>query len=133
MINHPICIIDDDDDVRGVISFALNFEGIDTLPFESARKAEEYISKLSPENYPCLIIVDYTMPEMDGVEFIDLLSEKYPDTLGKIPVALSTAHQSDDILNIPDHVMRLQKPFQLSELMKMAKEYYSLPEKSGSF
>ncbi len=124
---NPICIIDDDDDVRGVMSFALKFEGMDTLAFESASHAEENISKLAPENLPCLIIVDYSMPGMDGVEFISLLSKKYSDSLGKIPVALSTAYLSDDLRDVPSHVMRLPKPIELSELVKIAKEFYLRP------
>ena len=130
---HPICIIDDDDDVRGVMSFALKFEGMDTLAFESASHAEEKISKLAPENLPCLIIVDYLMPGMDGVEFISLLSKKYPDSLGKIPVALSTAYLSDGLWDFPSHVMRLPKPIELSDLVKIAKEFYLRPENSDSF
>lgn len=133
MMMHPICIIDDDDDVRGVMSFALKFEGMDTLAFESASHAEEKISKLAPENLPCLIIVDYLMPGMDGVEFISLLSKKYPDSLGKIPVALSTAYLSDGLWDFPSHVMRLPKPIELSDLVKIAKEFYLRPENSDSF
>ena len=89
-MNHPICIIDDVEDIRGVIEYALEFENIKTISFESAKLAEEHLSQLSPDDLPSLIIVDYMMPTMNGVEFISLLDEKYSETLGKIPLALST-------------------------------------------
>ena len=90
-MNKPICIIDDDEDVRSVMCYALEFEDIKTLPLENGIVAIKYLSKLSPKDYPCLIVVDYTMPEMNGIDFIKTLRNEFPESLGKIPIALVTA------------------------------------------
>lgn len=134
-MNHPVCIIDDDEDVRGVMAFALEFEGIRSLPFESAQTAEEYLSRLSPDNLPCLLIIDYMMPGMNGVQFISLLQTKYPETLGKIPMALSTGHLADDVEGLPPNILRLEKPIELQYFLQIAKFHYQLqmPENSFSF
>ena len=122
-MNHPICIIDDDEDIRGVIEYALEFENIKTISFESAGLAEEHLSKLSPDDFPSLIIVDYMMPTMNGVEFISLLDEKYSETLGKIPLALSSGFLSDQI-KTPKNVIKLDKPIDLQDLLELVKKYY---------
>jgi len=132
MMNRPVCIIDDDDDVREVMSFALEFEGIKTLPFESALMAEEYLSQAEPESYPCLIIVDYMMPEMNGMEFITLLKAKYPETLGKIPVALSTARLSEDTEHLPQWILRLEKPVDLQKFLELTRRHYLTPPEMPS-
>jgi CheY-like chemotaxis protein len=122
-MNHPVCIIDDDD-VREVMSFALEYEGIQSIPFASAMQAEAYLSNLSPEYLPSLIFVDFMMPEMDGLEFINLMREKYPDTLGKIPMVMSTARLAEDTDVMPADVLKLEKPIDLDHFIKIAKEHY---------
>ncbi len=131
-MNRPICIIDDDDDIREVMSFALEFEDMKSLVFDSAKKAEEVLSKLPEDKLPCLLIVDYMMPDMDGVEFIKRLNSKYPDTLAKIPVALSTGFLSDEILGLPSSILRLEKPIDLQDFLVLAKQHYHVPEKPYS-
>lgn len=132
-MTRPICIIDDDEDVRSVMTFALEFEGMTTLPFASALQAEEYLSRLPQDELPCLIIVDYMMPEMDGVEFINVLHTDYPDTLARLPIALSTARLSDETEELPYPVMRLEKPLDLNHFLQLAKAHYWPSEKSFSF
>lgn len=129
MITKPICIIDDDEDIRGVLAFALEYENIPSVTFESANEAEKYLSKLEPENFPCLLVIDYMMPGMTGVEFISLIESKYPETLAKIPMALSTGFFSDDIERLPSKIIKLEKPIDLQDFIKLVKEHYSAPEK----
>jgi DNA-binding NtrC family response regulator len=126
-MNHPICIIDDDEDIRGVIEYALEFENIKTISFESAELAEEHLSQLLPHDFPSLIIVDFMMPTMNGVEFISLLHDKYSETLAKIPLALSTGFLSDHI-KIPKEVIKLDKPIDLQDLLELVKKYYPDPD-----
>jgi CheY-like chemotaxis protein len=123
-MNHPVCIIDDDDDVREVMSFALEYEGIQSIPFASAMQAEAYLSNLTPDYLPSLIFVDFMMPEMDGMEFITLMREKYPDTLGRIPMVLSTARLAEDTDVMPAGVVKLEKPIDLDHFIRIAKEHY---------
>ena len=122
-MSRPICVIDDDEDVRGVLCFALEFEGITPLSFASGPEAEAVLSTLSDEELPGMIVVDYMMPEMDGVEFITHMIEDYPETLGKIPMALSTARFEDETSTLPDRAFRLEKPLDLKKFIELAKKY----------
>lgn len=62
-------------------------EGYDSISFLSPVKALDWCSKNPYE----LIIVDYMMPDMDGIEFIKQL-KNYPNTTG-IPVLMVTANE----------------------------------------
>lgn len=122
-MTRPICVIDDDEDVRGVMCFALEFEGIPSMSFESGKEAESFLNKLAPAELPGMIIVDFMMPEMDGVEFITRMMEQYPETLGKIPMGLSTARFEDETMDLPQRAFRLEKPVDLKDFIALAKKY----------
>jgi CheY-like chemotaxis protein len=122
-MSRPICVIDDDEDVRGVLCFALEFEGLKALSFSSGPEAEAVLSTLSEDELPGMIVVDYMMPEMDGVQFITHMMEDYPETIGRIPMALSTARFEDETSDLPDRAMRLEKPVDLKSFITLAKKY----------
>jgi CheY-like chemotaxis protein len=122
-MKRPVCIIDDDDDVRTVMVYALEFEGIEVISFNGPLSALQYLQTLKSTEYPCLIVVDYMMPEMDGAEFISVIRENYPATLATIPLALSTARIELDG-EIPQGVEFLTKPLELSDFLTMVKRYY---------
>jgi len=131
-MNRPICIIDDDEDIRAVLAFALEFENIEAITFSNCQDAEEYLSKLPPADLPCLLVIDYMMPNMSGVEFISLINSKYPETIAKIPMALSTGFFSDQIENLPPNILKLEKPIELQDFLKLAKSHYQISEKPYS-
>lgn len=118
-----ICIIDDDDDIRAVLEFALESENIPFLTFANCIQAEAHLSKLPKAEFPCLIFIDYMMPTMNGMEFISLLNLKYPETLAKIPMVLSTGLISEEIENLPPNILKLEKPIELQDFLGLAKEY----------
>jgi CheY-like chemotaxis protein len=122
-MNNTVFIIDDDEDVRAVTCFALEFEGIRTVALENGKKAIDYLVSLSPNEYPCLMIVDYMMPEMDGIDFINKIRESYPNTLGRIPIALSTARTVEEGIVFPDNICMLTKPLELQDLLKVARDH----------
>ena len=126
-MNKPICIRYDDEDVRSFMCYALEFEDIKTLPLENGIVALEYLSKLSPKDYPCLIVVDYTMPGMSGIDFIKTLRNEFPESLGKIPIALVIARIPDKNEYDLENLKILIKPIDLSDFLNLAREYYPSP------
>jgi len=58
-----ILIADDDDDIRDVIAFKLQVSGFRTLSADNGRTA----LNLAVERQPRMIILDVTMPQMDGL------------------------------------------------------------------
>lgn len=132
-MNRPICIIDDDDDVREVMAFALEYEGMPAIKFNRASAALEALAGMSSDEYPCLIFVDYLMPEMDGLEFIAKLKEKYSNSLGRIPLVLSSAGLFDQSESLPPGVLRVPKPIDLYAFIELARKYYYPSENSASW
>lgn len=123
MNKKSIVIIDDDEDVREILVYTLESEGFGTRSFENGQKALDYFNDLSVSEYPGLIIVDYMMPEMDGVTFIHEMRAKHQATLAKIPIALSTAMGSMEEFVLPPGIIQLYKPMELDELIKIVNEY----------
>jgi CheY-like chemotaxis protein len=121
-----IVVIDDDDDVRDVITFALENEGFTVIAYENGKKGFEGLQKMDQNDYPGLIIVDYLMPEMDGITFIKEIRSKFSDTIGKIPVAISSAMGSlDPAISAPKDLILLHKPMDLDDLIRVAKAHCS--------
>ena len=58
-----ILIADDDDDVRDVIAFKLQVAGFRTLSADNGRSA----LNIAVESQPRMIILDVTMPQLDGL------------------------------------------------------------------
>ena len=125
-MSRSIFVIDDDEDVREVLCFALKFEGVSTFAFQSGSEAEEFLKTLNFSEYPGLMVVDYMMPDMDGVEFINKMITVYPETLGLIPMALSTARFEDETSDLPPRALRLPKPVNLEEFIALSKKFANL-------
>ena len=128
----PVCIIDDDEDVRSIMCFALGFENISVMVLENGKKALDYLSKLPCEELPCLIILDYMMPEMDGIEFIHEVRVSFKETLAKIPLALSSGSQMRDE-ELPEDIIILSKPIVLADLIKVASAHFGNQVPFSSF
>ena len=115
-----VCIIDDDDDVRDVLSYALEEEGFRVSSYTNPEEALEELDE--KENLPGFIVADYYMPRMDGVTFINKLRAEYAETLGKIPCALSSANGTFD-KEIPKGVIEIKKPMDLDVFLDLVRDH----------
>ena len=101
-----ILLIDDDEWIRDSMSIFFESEGCYLLALETA---EEGIEELKKEVYD-IIIVDYRLPGMDGLEFLRQIQESHP---GAIKI-LITAYGSEEVVS---EAMRIgiqdfiEKPF----------------------
>lgn len=86
-----ILIVDDDDDLREVISWALTKEGYSVSAFHSPSEALAQLSR--PGFHPNLIVVDFHMDEMMGTEFVKKKRE-IPGVAG-CPVVMISASPLD--------------------------------------
>jgi DNA-binding response OmpR family regulator len=87
-----ILLIEGDPTLLEITAFRLDLLGYQVITHESAERAMEWING----QLPSLIIVDHVLPGMDGVEFINRLSN---DTrTSNIPIMfLSTNGDLDDV------------------------------------
>jgi len=77
MANIQIAIVDDHQIVRDGIKILLEDEPGFDIAFEA--ESGDKAVKLSEEHEPDLIIMDITMPIMNGIEATQIIKEKFPD------------------------------------------------------
>lgn len=116
---HSILVIDDDPDMREILTEILAEEGYRVAGARNGREALEY---LRHETRPSLILLDIMMPEMDGWRF-RREQQKQPE-LASIPVVLLSAHGSVRdaalALGAADY---LRKPLRVETLLEVAERY----------
>jgi two-component system nitrogen regulation response regulator GlnG len=113
MIMTNVWIIDDEESIRTICTSALE----DLFKIESFSSASQALLALNSSK-PDLIITDIKMPGMSGLEFLDKVSEKYPD----LPTIIITAHANmDNALSAykGGAFEYLTKPFDINEIRKL--------------
>lgn len=118
MKNNLIYIVEDDEDIRELESFAMINSGFEIKAFESS--AEFY--KEIKNNIPSLIILDIMLPDVDGLKILTKIRET--NEYSKIPVIMVTA-KSTEIdavkgldMGADDYIT---KPFGVMELVSRVK------------
>ena len=86
-----ILLIDDDEWIRDSLSIFFDAEGCHVLALETA---EEGMAAIKEQVYD-LIIVDYKLPGLDGIEFLKRIHQTQPEAI-KI---LITAYRSEDVVS----------------------------------
>lgn len=110
-----ILIVDDESHIRRLIEFTLKKGGYKMLVATNGREAVEIATSSSPN----LIIMDVLMPEMDGIEALDLL--KQDEKTSSIPVILLTGiGQSTTRQEVEEKgtATYLAKPFSPNKLLR---------------
>ena len=79
-------LIDDDEWIRGSMTLFFQGEGYPLLALETA---EEGMEELKRQNYD-VIIVDYRLPGMDGLEFLNRIKDSHPNALTLLITAYGT-------------------------------------------
>ena len=106
-----ILLIDDDEWIRDSLTLFFEDEGCRLVAFETA---EEGIDALMKKSYD-IIIADYKLPGMDGLEFLRRIKDSHPDAL----TILVTAYGSKDVF-LKARQMRIQdfidKPFTIKNI-----------------
>ena len=88
--NMKILLVDDDEWIRDSLILFFEAEGCNLLTFETA---EEAIEAVKQQVYD-IVISDYKLPGMDGLEFLRKVKEKQPDVFE----ILITAYANCEIL-----------------------------------
>ena len=83
-----ILIVEDDSDLREALTQVLSDEGYDVL---GAAHGAEALDSLRTGRRPCLILLDLTMPVMNGWQFRDI--QRHDPEISGIPVIVLSAGQ----------------------------------------
>ncbi|MDD2898642.1 MAG: response regulator [Desulfuromonadaceae bacterium] len=84
-----VVIIDDDRNILELTSLILSKNGFQTYVADNAAEAFELIASHSPE----LVLLDYMMPEMDGLTALQQIKACFPDTY----VVMFTGKGSEEV------------------------------------
>ncbi|MET0637738.1 MAG: response regulator transcription factor [Chitinophagaceae bacterium] len=94
--NRYICVVDDHTMLRkGLCSLIDMFPGYKIL-FDAAN-GRDFIRQLKPPHYPDIVLLDITMPEMDGYDTAAWIRINLPDTA---IIALSTMNNDAAIIRM---------------------------------
>jgi signal transduction histidine kinase/ActR/RegA family two-component response regulator len=116
-----IYVIDDDEDLREVISWALTKEGYSVHPFSSPKKALNALNRMN--RLPSLIILDFHMDEINGDEFV---SEKQNiKNADQCPIIMMSASPKDieDSISLGSIQQVITKPIDLEGLLNAVKTF----------
>jgi len=93
----PILLVEDDDVDKMIVERALTDlnEKTQLVPTRNGAEALMYLRNRTKKK-PCLILLDWNMPKMNGQEFLTIV--KADDKLKKIPIVIhSTSNTREDI------------------------------------
>jgi CheY-like chemotaxis protein len=85
-----VMVVDDTDHVREMLATMLELDGFDVVA--KAASGAEALAKVGGAD-PNIVVMDYKMPEMDGLSATRLLRELAPS----VPVIIYTAYIDDAI------------------------------------
>ncbi len=114
-----ILAVDDQAVTRKMVAMILKSQGCQVEDVESAILALERIKQTDYD----LVVTDYRMPEMCGIELVKAL-KKCADTK-HIPIIMITAEGSDELKEEAEQAgidAWMPKPFKPTELLDMVKE-----------
>lgn len=109
-----ILVADDERSLRLILSKALKKWGYEIVEAENGAEA---VSVLNGQNPPKIVILDWMMPEMSGIEVIRSIRKKEADVPFYIIMLTSKSEKSDIIEGLNEGADDyLAKPFDLGEL-----------------
>jgi len=107
-----ILIVDDEEMVRTLMFEVFKFFGYET---ETAENGIEALKQIAGKTYD-LIITDYKMPKMDGLELTRIIKMTNPS----IPVLVVTSNGPERELLKSGALAYIKKPFKISELQRIS-------------
>lgn len=115
----PVLVVDDDAAIRTALEHYLDTRGVRTL---LASNGAEALSVLGTRERPAVILLDLSMPVMDGTALrMALMGDP---RLAEIPVIIVTANEaSADSMTSLEPVAVLRKPFDMAELDALLARY----------
>lgn len=122
-----ILVVEDDDDIRSNLAFALESEGYVVKSCSNGLNAVEYLKATKKEEAPGCIILDLMMPIMNGPTFLNVLNHDLKEH-SHIPILVSTAISDNDVLQkLEANVEKLRKPIDLKRLLAFVARHCGTP------
>ncbi len=126
---YRILIVDDDEEILSLIKITL--EGADDIDAEVVAESnpESAVALLKSKDFH-IVLSDYRMKEMSGVELLSHVRENYPDTKRVLITAYSELDLAKDAINRAKVDLYIEKPWSKDQIRKDIK---GLLEGIGTF
>jgi CheY-like chemotaxis protein len=113
-----ILVIDDNPAIRDMVSWALELDGYEPAEAAEGQEALDWISNAAREGrYPSVILLDLTMPGMDGNEFLRCLHAQWEATHpppAVVVITVGTENPDATRLGVAEIIV---KPFHVRDLL----------------
>ena len=123
--DYYILLVDDEKDILDLFSEYLSSNGFNTISFHNPMEALNYFYQ--NKSNCSLVITDYKMPQMSGIDLIKKIKEK--DTNYKIKTIIISAFIKDNLPYDKSYITMidkiLEKPVYLDRLKNEVKELIS--------
>ena len=94
--NKYVLLVDDEKDILFLYSECLKSDGYQTISFDNPIEALNYLNKNDNISNCSLVITDYKMPQMSGLDLVKKIREK--DSKSKVKTMLVSAFLKNDLL-----------------------------------
>lgn len=94
--NKYVLLVDDEKDILFLYSECLKTDGYQTISFDNPIEALNYLNKNDNISNCSLVITDYKMPQMSGLDLVKKIREI--DSKSKIKTMLVSAYLKNDLL-----------------------------------
>ncbi|MCF7802865.1 MAG: response regulator [Candidatus Marinimicrobia bacterium] len=111
--NNTILFVDDEPIIRKIVRSLLKKQPYTVLLAESGEEG----LKILKDKSVVLVISDYKMEGMDGIEFLSLVEKKYPDIIRMMVTGFANVNVMTDAINQGRIFKILQKPWDRNEFL----------------
>ena len=112
-----ILVVEDNDDVREMMSITLQLEGHDVVTAANGRQALEVLHHGAE---PCMILLDLMMPVMNGYQFQEEMAKD--PKLREIPVVIVSALPGERVKQTSAAAF-IPKPIDVDKLLDVVCDY----------
>jgi two-component system, OmpR family, KDP operon response regulator KdpE len=112
-LNRRVLVIEDDNDIRRLITEALTNAGLDVVAAVDARQA----LRTALARRPAAVVLDLGLPDYDGTQFVTRWRERRPDA-NEVPIVIVSARPDRrEIASLLGAAYVCGKPFIVDELV----------------
>ena len=118
-----VLIVDDNAAIRDMVSWALELDGFEAAEVSDGQEALAWMDNAAREGrFPSVILLDLSMPRMDGDTFLQRLQHQWEKARPIPPIVIITAAQNTSKLPRSHVHQVIIKPFHVRELLDAVRD-----------